>query len=560
MFGTIRKHQTWLWAIIITVIIISFVIFFSPYSKLNPGRGVANYGSINGQRISPEDFANAWHEVELRLFFMNNRWPEETDKKDLEAEVYKWLLLLQKQKQMGVQISSEVAAQTARAMLSQFQRAGLSSPAVFEKQVLMPHGMTLEDFERYTRHYLGIQEMIATLGLSGKLVTPQEAQELYVREHQELATEAVFFAGTNFLSKVSVTPEMISQYYSNRLAKYRVPDHVQVSYVEFDYSNFLAQATQELANLVTNLDLQVAQAYQQDPTNFLREMKATSLADARTKVHDLRLKELQAQAARKKAGEFANPLYDMEPLKEENFEKVAKAQGLAVHVTAPFDRENGPKDLDVAQDFTTRAFTRTPEDPFAGPFLGRNAAYVFALKQKLPSEIPPLDKVRDQVIADYKEEQARTLAISAGMMFYQTLTNGLGQGKTFSAVCTDAKQPVVALPPVSISTRDIAEVEEHLNMNQFKQAAFSTPVGKVSPFQATSDGAMVLYVKSKLPLDQERMNSTLPSFINSVRQSRQSEAFNEWFSKQANAGLRDTPLGQQRPAPSMTSAPKAKKT
>src|SRR5262249_31063736 len=146
------------------------------------------------------------------------------------------------------------------------------------------------------------------------------------------------------------------QYYSNRLAKYRVPDRVQVSYVEFDYSNFLAQAKQELANLVTNLDMQVAQAYQQDPTNFLREMKATSLDDARTKVHDLRLKELQAQAARKKAGEFANPLYDMEPLKEENFEKVAKAQGLTVHVTAPFDRENGPKELEVAQEFTTRAF------------------------------------------------------------------------------------------------------------------------------------------------------------------------------------------------------------
>ena len=103
MFGTIRKHQTWLWAIIITVIIISFVIFFSPYSKLNSGqRGPVNYGSINGQRISGEDFANAWREVELRLFFMNGRWPEETDKKDLETETYKWLLLVQKQNQMGI--------------------------------------------------------------------------------------------------------------------------------------------------------------------------------------------------------------------------------------------------------------------------------------------------------------------------------------------------------------------------------------------------------------------------------------------------------------------------
>src|SRR5512147_3347242 len=126
MFGTIRKHQTWLWAIIITLTIISFVIFFSPYSKLNTARGPANYGSINGQRIAEEDFMDAWREVELRLFFMNGRWAEDSDKKDLQTEAYKWLLLLQKQREMGIQVGSKEAAETARTMLNQFQRAGVS--------------------------------------------------------------------------------------------------------------------------------------------------------------------------------------------------------------------------------------------------------------------------------------------------------------------------------------------------------------------------------------------------------------------------------------------------
>ena len=60
MFGTIRKHQTWLWAVIITVIIISFVIFFSPYSKMNDTPpGPANLGSINGESISQEEYVKA---------------------------------------------------------------------------------------------------------------------------------------------------------------------------------------------------------------------------------------------------------------------------------------------------------------------------------------------------------------------------------------------------------------------------------------------------------------------------------------------------------------------
>ena len=57
MFGTIRKHQSWLWAIIITVIIISFVWFFSPYTKMHDtGRGMVNLGSIYGRKITDQDF------------------------------------------------------------------------------------------------------------------------------------------------------------------------------------------------------------------------------------------------------------------------------------------------------------------------------------------------------------------------------------------------------------------------------------------------------------------------------------------------------------------------
>jgi peptidyl-prolyl cis-trans isomerase D len=559
MFGTIRKHQTWLWAIIITVIIISFVIFFSPYSRMNTARGPVNYGSINGERVNEEDFANAWREVELRLFFMNGRWPEDSDKKDLETEAYKWLLLLQKQRQMGIQIGSEAAAQTAKAMLSQFQRAGISSPAIFEKQVLFQHGLSMSDFERFVRHYLGIQEMIGTVGLGGKLVTPQEARVLYQREHQELETEAVFFSASNYLAKVSASPDTISQFYSNRLASYRLPDRVQVSYVQFEFSNFVAEAKLELSRM-TNLDLQIDEAYRKDGTNFLRELKVASLEQARAKVHDLRLKELEAVNARKKAIEFANPLFDMEPVRVENFEKVAKEQGLTVHVSAPFDRENGPKELEAGADFAQRAFGRTPEDPFAGPLIGGNAAYVIAFNKKVPSEIPPLDQIRSQVEADYKEEQAKALARSAGTGFYQTMTNGLAQGKTLSAICADAKLDLVTLPPVSISTRDLPEVEEHLNLNQFKQIAFSTQPGKVSPFQITADGGVILHVKSKLPLDQAKMNATLPAFINYVRQNRQTEAFNEWFSKQAQAGLQNTPVAKPRPAPTLTPGSKTKKS
>src|SRR5262245_38865030 len=122
MFGTIRKHQTWLWAVIITLTVISFVIYFSPYSKMNSGGGRArdSYGSINGQKVTRQQYANAYREVDLHSFLTSGRWMNEERKRsdvEIEGEVYNWLLLTQKQDQLGVHVSDEAAAEMARQMI-----------------------------------------------------------------------------------------------------------------------------------------------------------------------------------------------------------------------------------------------------------------------------------------------------------------------------------------------------------------------------------------------------------------------------------------------------------
>ena len=563
MIGTIRKHQTWLWAVIITVVIISFVFMFSPYSKMNnASRGVVNLGSINGERISEQDFINARSEVYLRTFFTTGNWPDEDAKKtggQIERDTYHWLLLIQKQQQLGIHVSTEVVAQAARSMVSQFQRSGITSPEMFIQQVLRPRGFQVDDLERFVRHYMGVQELIGTVALSGKLITPQEARDLFKREHEELVTEAVFFPASNYVASVTVFPDAVTQFYTNRLAVYRIPDRVQVSYVRFDLTNYQAEASQELARM-TNMDQQIDEAYRQGGTNFLHEVKAQSVGGAKLKIRDAELKKVEAQMARKKATDFANPLFDTEPLRAENLEKQAKAAGLTARITAPFDSKNGPRELEVGSDFVAKAFARTPEDPFAGPILGMNSVYVIALYKKLPSEIPALDQIREQVVADYKFSQALNLARKAGMDFYPTLTNGMAQGKTVADICASAKHKLVEAPPFSISTRDLPEVEDHLPLNQYKQLVFTTPPGKVSNFQMTTEGGLIVYVKGKLPLDEAKMNTSLPAFINAVRQNRQNEAFNEWFSKEAKKGLADIPAFQQQAPPSLSPGPKAKKS
>src|SRR5204863_34346 len=132
--------------------------------------------------------------------------------------------------------------QFATRMVQQFERNTSMDPNTFVKQAILdPQGLTFEDFDRFVRHEIGIQELMATVGMGGELITPQEAQELYRREHQELSAEAVIFSASNYLAGISVTPEALSQFYSNRQSLYRIPDRVQVQYVRFPYTNHYAK-------------------------------------------------------------------------------------------------------------------------------------------------------------------------------------------------------------------------------------------------------------------------------------------------------------------------------
>ncbi|MBI3853078.1 MAG: peptidyl-prolyl cis-trans isomerase [Verrucomicrobia bacterium] len=541
MFGTIRRHQTWLWWAIIVIIVISFVVFFSPYSKMSgPTRGRADYGMVNGHPISEEEFLAAQRDVYLRYFVTHGDWPD----RDAEAkrtsfnvnrETYNQVLLNEKMKDLNIQVSSEAVARLAAEVLRS------SSYETFLERVLRPAGFRESDFARFIRHELGIQQMISVLGLSGQLITPHEGETLYRREQQEMATEAVFFTSSNHLASVVVTPEAVGRFYTNQMPRYRLPDRVQVRYVKFAMTNFFVEADVEMAKL-TNLNERLEYIYQKRGTNYYREAKSPEEAKEKIKVemHN----ELALLGARKAAAVFATELSDLSPQRADNLDKLAAQKKLEVKVTAPFDIQDGPVEFLSPPNFTKAAFSLTEQEPFANPIAGEDGVYVIAFQKKIPSEIQPLDKIREQVTADYRFVQAIQLARQAGTNFSTALTAGLAAGKTFAAVCEEAKVKPVTLPSFSLASRTLPGFEERINLSFLKEIAFKTPVGKTSGFVPTSEGGMVLHVMSQLPVDESRLKADLPNYLRSVRQSRQLEIFNDWFRKQMELGYLQIPRGQ----------------
>jgi parvulin-like peptidyl-prolyl isomerase len=527
---------------------ISFVYWGAAPSRMGGGSGgrvaSGDFGSIYGHKITQQAFIDARNNFYLFYWFRAGEWPGKNpnfSEADLDREIYIRLMLAQKADDLGIYVGNDEVVTVANEMLRSLGRNGQAVPLTeFVRQVLQPNHLTAQDFENFVRQYLVLEQLQQALGLTGELITPQEAAAAYQRDHQELSAQIVFFSASNYLSSVTVTPAAVAQFYTNYLAEYRLPERMQVSCVAFEVTNYLAQARAEWAK--TNFDELVGAYFRQVGENY---KNSKSPAEAKEKIREDLIRDRAGSDARKDANDFANAVFSIDPAKPENLAAVAKQKGLPVRVTAPFAGESGPEEFAAPPSFTKAAFALTPDEPFARPVAGPDAVYVLAFANRLPSEIPPFDQIRERVTLDYQWREAILLARHAGTNFVRTLT-GMTADRSFASLCIAAGLQPQVLPAFSLSTSELPELGERAELNQLRQAAFTTPVGKPSDFEATSAGGFIVYVQSRLPIDQAKMNSELPQYIVALRRGRQNEAFTQWVNVEANRELRTTPVFRQQ--------------
>jgi hypothetical protein len=560
MLGTFRKHSTWLWVIIIAAMAVSLIVWTGNRGSHNDGGGRADLGAINGKRVTPDDYRNARAEVRLEYYFSRGEWPENStqrDNFDLNAETYKRLFLIQKEDELGIHVGSDVVARVAALNLQQFaKKAGGITMADFEKTVLKSGGLDIADFERFLRHSLGVRQLVAAVGVSGQLVTAQEAKSIYERENQDFSAQIAFFNFSNYLASVSVTPAALSEFYSNQIVHYRVPDRVQVSYVEFKATNYWAEAGADMAKMTNQAgmaelsrkyglpaniaslsglnDLVEGMYNQRGGTNYYTD---TTPEKAKEGIREELRHQFAMMSARNQAAKFADPILSQKVIKAEALNTEASKEGRGVKVSAPFAKTEAPAELGGSENLAKAAFALRDDEPIAGPLIGKDAVYIIARNKEIPSAIPAFDTVKDRVEQDYKATQALQAARIAAVTFTKSATNGLAQGKAFASLCADAKVKSELLPPFSLSTRSLPEVEDYISLQQFKQVVTGTPPGHVSPAVPVMEGSVVVFVQSKLAIDEKKEAADLPDFIKLLRQARESEAFQEWFSREASQAL-----------------------
>lgn len=572
MFGTIRKHQSWLWIIVIAIICVSFVIFFSPDARLTSGspRASGEFGTINGLPIPRAEGLDVRKEVLIENFLNSGNWPGNDDQsaRGVEAQTVSRAFLIRKLKEMGIQPSEKAVAMMVQEQLKDLPLAQL------EEQHLSkgPMPLTALDYDRYVRNQVGIRQLVAAASVSARLVSPAEAEVIYRKEHQESEVQLALFWSSNYLDKVVVTNGAIGAFYTNRIFMYRVPEKTILSYVEFNITNHFAEADKQMASR-TNLDAAINEEYFKRDTNrpFWKDDAGALLseADSKKKIRETIREEFALLEARRAASDFGNALIepksvpglDLNPNSITNLDKLAALRGVTVKTTKPFDAASGLEEFDAPTNAapgeeTLRSFVRKQamELKDASPILfkpitGPKAVYLIARRGKVDSELPPLEKITDKVTQDYKNFMAQDLSRKAGAAFGTNVTNGLTLKKSFEEICKAEGVKVTEVPPFSDTTQTLTNLDSRINLRVLQNMSRELEVGTATPFLPFSqEGGLVLYLKGRPPLDDAKVKAALPEFMGQLRIYRQNEAFNQWFRKQAEQA-KLAPPAREEPKP-----------
>jgi hypothetical protein len=548
MFAQIRRHQKWLWIMISSLVIISFVWYFNPNSRRGGGgfagddSANAAVGSVYGKPISRSHYFETQREAQLWYFFRFQEWPQDNDfyrqmGRPVERHTRERLVLIDRLNELSIKVSDEAVAnyiyEFFRDRETKTFRKELFDNIV--NQQLAPHGLKRADFERYVRHELGIQHLVQLAGATGRMVTPQEAEMEYRQEHRKADAKLVAFPSTNYLAQVQLNPDALATFFTNNASAYRIPERVQLVYVAFPATNFYAQAGQKL-NGETNLNLQIEQIYAQRGTNYYTEATGKPLTPeaAKTKIRDEARHDVALLEAQREANAFTEKLLAM-PAKTNtanpaiNLETLASSSGLAPQFTAPFSEAEGPQGLNVPAQFSRIAFQLSPEQPILEePIRGDDAVYVVSFKNRFKSEVPPLDSdIRPKVEADFRRRESNRLAREAGAEFARKVKEA-GEDK-FEELAKAAGYPVIDLPPFTQTERDLQGLPSTVDDASVKNVAFSLKPNQVSSYTSGINAGFVLKLEQIIPVSDSEVKSDLASFMDSLRKTKTGQAFQDWF-------------------------------
>jgi parvulin-like peptidyl-prolyl isomerase len=493
MIKLIRSQSRFLLGILLFIISISFVGYFSNtnFAKVTEG----SMGRINGRSISAEEFHLARQST--RFFNPSSRDSDE----DMNRRAWEHLLFLHGAEKVGVSVTDE---QVFDFIKKSFEKEGQYQTKEYERfisTILPSQNISTERFWEIVREHLMVQELQTTLS-SPIHVSEPEVQDTFQKYFGRLKTSVVRFDEKKYASQIKITPADIEKEYtmSNMDPAYRSDEKRKVQYVAY----LLSPAQQKLG--------------------------AKEKADAKQTVGEEALK-------------FSDATRD----KKSDFDQLAKKSNVSATTTDFFSEKETPKTLKPSPTFNTKVFHLSKEQPTSDPIETDDGYYVAHLVDIQPSQLRPLNDIKDKIEKKLKADKTRELVIKDAFDAVIKLKAELAKGTPLKSAAASLKLTVEDVPEFEVQDEKVKIQDAQL----IAHLAQGINPGEISQFYPNQNGGgLIVYLEGRKNPDDKIIALRRPGVESFLKRQKQNEIVSEWLERQNEASGTRIPtfLAQEKAA------------
>lgn len=421
MLGIMRKYQkSPIIKIIFWVIVLSFIgTIFLIWGKGEEAQRSAYAAKVNGKKIPIEEFRQSYDRLSgiYKQLYGANFSPDIEKSLNLKKLALNSLvdavLVRQEAKRMGIRVSDDdVKAEIAKN--PNFQKNGAFDFQQYQ-QVLSFSRINPAAFEESQKDAMKAQK--ARQAIKDKVtISDDEALLAFKKQNDKVELQYVSFAPAELAGEVKPTDQDLLGYLQKHQDEFRTLEQISLSYLLVEPSQFNSKLT---------VSDDEAQAFYQKNIDRYQE-KGGILPFEKVKER-ARADALKLKASKHAYETVADTLN--RHMKTGDFAAAAKELNAKVSDTPMFTAKAPHTPIAGETDLLRKAFiAKTGE--LGGPVETARGIYLFKLKDRKPSDVPPLAQIRSQVEAKAAIEKARELALKKAEEALIQMSKGATTAKT----------------------------------------------------------------------------------------------------------------------------------
>ena len=534
---------------------IAFVLSGGAFSGAMRGRrpGEGDVAKVNGAPITERQLVARHAQVlgRLRAMMGENFDPEMFGAEYFIQSALNDLitaeLLDQECNRLGIRATREAAEELLRSDPQFYREDGTFNAKDYNDYVSNPNIRWDEVYESLERH-IQVNTLLANVQNAVK-VSESELREEYRLRNEKVKVRYLAVNPTQFEDEVDVTEEMIKDYYARNQEAYREPEKISVKYVvvpiaasDADRAAVLDRAQSVLAKARAGEDFaELAKRYSEEPgasenagdmdwteERFLPEPISSAVSElAEGELSDVVEREQQEiglykcqgrrEQGEKKEIKLRRIVFNLnagtetleklasqidtlakEALEGKSLDAAAQKLGMEVKTTGFFSKRDRivPGIGMDSSTFVRTAFWLNPDDKISDVIVTSNAYYVLELDEKRESRVRELAEVEPQVRNAVARQEGLALAHKKVVELASRIAR-LDDLKTVDeelASSVKESEPITRTGPVPGVPGD----------REFQNVAFALDPGELSEPILGKNGAYLLEVVEKVPVDEEK--------------------------------------------------------